>query len=266
MVSLNLPAGASGDGAAWGDYDNDGYLDLVVTCFGAPTALFHNNGDGTFTRDFSGDPGKDGGPGIYTTSCAWVDYDNDGFLDLFTARNTQDSSLISNLLYHNDGNTNGWLKLKLVGSVSNRSAIGAKVKVRATIGGKTIWQLREINSGGGWDVVPLVAHFGLGSATNIDVVRIEWPSGVVQELHNQAPRQLLTITEPPQLNISAPIGADSLHLSLIGVLGSTYELQTSSDLNHWTHWTTLTSTNRTMTLTDSTTNAPSARFYRAVMP
>jgi hypothetical protein len=265
MVSLGLPAGASANGAAWGDYDNDGYLDLVVTCIGAPTALFHNNGDGTFTRIFDGDPVKDGGPGISTTSCAWVDYDNDGFLDLFTARNTQDTYLISNLLYHNEGNTNGWLKVRLVGSVSNRSAIGAKVRVRATIGGKTFWQLREINSGGGWDVVPLVAHFGLGNATNIDVLRIEWPSGAVQELHNQAPRQMLTITEPPQLKIPGPIAGDSVQLSLIGLLGSSYELQTSSDLNNWTPWTTLTSTNRTMTLTDSLANTPSARFYRAVM-
>ena len=265
MVSLGLSGGASANGAAWGDYDNDGYLDLVVTCIGAPTALFHNNGDGTFTRIFDGDPVKDGGPGIVSTSCAWVDYDNDGFLDLFIARNTQDVYPSSNLLYHNEGNTNGWLEVKLIGSASNRSAIGAKIKVHATIGGKTFWQLREVNSGGGWDVVPLVAHFGLGNATNIDVVRIEWPSGAVQELHNQAPRQMLTITEPPQLTFSGPTAAYSAQLSLIGVVGSTYELQTSSDLSNWTHWTTLTSTNRTMTSIDSIANTSSARFYRAVM-
>jgi hypothetical protein len=155
--------------------------------------------------------------------------------------------------------------VKLIGSASNRSAIGAKIKVRATIGGKTFWQLREMNSGGGWDVVPLVAHFGLGNATNIEVVRIEWPSGVVQELHNQAARQILTITEPPQLKLAGSITADSVYLSLIGVAGATFEIQSSSDLNKWTAWTTITSTNRTMTLTDPTANMSSARFYRAVM-
>jgi hypothetical protein len=265
MVSLGLPSGASANGATWGDYDNDGYLDLVVTCSGAPTALFHNNGDGSFTQDFSGDPGQDGGPGIVTTSCAWVDYDNDGFLDLFTARNTGGDHLISNLLYHNDGNTNGWLEVKLIGSVSNRSAIGAKVKVRATIGGKSFWQLREINSGGGWDVVPLVAHFGLGDATNIDIVRIEWPSGLVQELTNQAARQILTITEPPQLKIAGPIATNSLNLSLIGVQGTSYDIQSSTNLNNWTQWTNITSTARTTTITDSTATTSPARFYRAVM-
>jgi hypothetical protein len=265
MVSLGLPAGATANGAAWGDYDNDGYLDLVVTCIGAPTLLFHNNGDGTFTKILTGSEVSDGGSGIYTATCSWVDYDNDGFLDLFLTRNTQGAYLISNLLYHNDGNTNAWLEVKLVGSVSNRSAIGAKVRVRATIGGKTFWQMREINTGGGWDVVPLVAHFGLGNATNIEVIRIEWPSGTVQELDNRAPRQILTVTEPPQLKIAAPTAADSLQLSLIGIVGSSYELQTSSDLNNWTHWTTLTSTNRTTTLTDSIANTSSARFYRALM-
>jgi hypothetical protein len=264
-VSLSLPGGALPNGAAWGDYDNDGYLDLVVTCIGAPTLLFHNNGDGTFTQILTGDPGNDGGAGIFTATCAWVDYDNDGFLDLFLTRNTQGAYLISNLLYHNDGNTNAWIELKLIGSASNHSAIGAKVRVRATIGGKTFWQVREINTGGGWDVVPLVAHFGLGNATNIEVLRIEWPSGTVQELHNQLPRQILTITEPPQLGISAVPSADLVSLSLVGAVGTTYELQTTSDFNGWTPWTTFICTNRTMTFTDSTTTNRS-RFYRAIVP
>jgi enediyne biosynthesis protein E4 len=264
MLSPDIPAGASANGAAWGDYDNDGYLDLVMTFVGAPNALFHNNGDGSFTQILSGDPVHDGGAGIFTASCAWVDYDNDGFLDLFITRNTQDAFPISNLLYHNTGNSNGWLEVKLIGTVSNRSAIGAKVRVRATIGGKTFWQLREITTGGGWDVVPLVAHFGLGDATNIDVIRIEWPSGAVQELHDQAPRRILTITEPPQLMISGALPAGSLQVSVIGAVGFSYEVQTSKDLSTWTPWTTITNTSRTMTITDTSVTNPSARFYRAL--
>jgi hypothetical protein len=92
---------------------------------------------------------------------------------------------------------NNWFKFKLVGTVSNRGAIGAKVRVRATIGGKTFWQLQELSGGSGWeaqnDVRP---NFGLGDAKIIDTVRIEWPSGIVQELHNVAPKQFLTVTEP----------------------------------------------------------------------
>jgi hypothetical protein len=112
-------------------------------------------------------------------------------------------------------------------------------------------------------VVPLVAHFGLGNATNIEVIRIEWPSGAVQELRNQPLRQILTITELPQLSIPGPFSSDLLQLSLVGAVGSTYELQTSTDFKNWTTWTTLLSTNRTMTFTDSVTTNTS-RFYRAV--
>jgi hypothetical protein len=140
--------------------------------------------------------------GIECYSPTWVDVDNDGFLDLFVTRNS--GGPISNLLYHNGGNSNAWLKVKLVGTVSNRSAVGAKVHVRATVGGKTLWQLRQIDAGGGWNVVPLVAHFGLGDATNVDTLRIEWPSGTVQEFANITPRQTLTITEPPRLLASTP--------------------------------------------------------------
>ena len=105
----------------------------------------------------------------------------------------------SSFLYRNNGNANAWLKLKLVGSVANRSAIGAKVRVRTVISGASRWQMREITAGD-FGMNSLIAHFGLGDATNADLVRIEWPSGAVQELHDVAPRQLLTLTEPPRLN------------------------------------------------------------------
>jgi hypothetical protein len=85
------------------------------------------------------------------------------------------------LLFRNDlASGSHWLVLRLVGSVSNRSGIGAKVRVRAVIGGAPRWQMREIlasHSFGGHHA--LEAHFGLGDATVVDSVRIEWPSGIV---------------------------------------------------------------------------------------
>jgi hypothetical protein len=152
-------------------------------------SLYHNNGDGTFTAVSLGSLTSDVGT---CWSCGWADYDNDGFLDLFVANGGG-----QNLLYRNNGNSNGWVKVRCVGSVSNRSAIGAKVRVKAFYRGASRWQLREIFGGDGCgNIQPLLAHFGLGDATNIDTIRIEWPSGIAQELYNLAPRQSLTITEP----------------------------------------------------------------------
>jgi hypothetical protein len=166
--------GPTHQGYAWGDFDNDGYLDLFTTSEDGANALFHNNGDGTFSRVASGSPSNDG---FSDTShvCTWVDYDNDGFLDLFVANQNG-----RNYLYHNNGNRNVWLEVKCVGTASNRSAIGTIVRVKATIGGKNLWQMRQITGGdGGFATAPLVAHFGLGDAEIVDVLRIEWPSGIV---------------------------------------------------------------------------------------
>ena len=126
-----------------------------------------------------------------------------GFLDLIVPRGaTTRCSTI--LLYRNNGNSNSWFKIKLVGTVSNRSAIGAKVRLKATIGGRTFWQLREINIGNGFTSGPLEAHFGLNDATNIDVVRIEWPSGVVQTMTNVAAKQFLTVVEHQEAQMADP--------------------------------------------------------------
>lgn len=170
---LSHSPGAGSSGCAWGDYDNDGYLDLFVSNYNGHNQLFHNDGNGTFTEIFSGSPANDGGAGVFYAAPSWVDYDNDGFLDLFVAGGSTDNGPGKNLLYRNNGNSNAWLEIKCVGTVSNRSAIGAKVRARASIAGKTFWQLREIKQGGGHNSAPLVAHFGLGDATNVEMLRIE---------------------------------------------------------------------------------------------
>src|SRR5262249_14035468 len=133
-----------------------------------------------------------------SVGCAWGDYDNDGFLDLFVANGGVVRSE-NNFLYHNNGNSNSWLKVKCIGTVSNRSAIGAKLHATATINGKTVRQLREISAGNGSCQNALEVHFGLGNATNVDTLRIEWPSGTVQELRNVPTKRFLTVTESPRL-------------------------------------------------------------------
>ena len=71
------------------------------------------------------------------------------------------------------------------------------VRVEAEIGGKVLRQMRDISGGGnGGGQNDVRASFGLGEATHIDTVVIEWPSGTVQELHDLGVRQFLTVTEP----------------------------------------------------------------------
>ena len=249
---------------AWGDYDNDGYLDLFVTTAGPNYVnyLYHNNGNGTFTRVLTGNVATDVG---FSYGCAWGDYDNDGFLDLFVARGA-DGQPPANSLYHNNGNSNAWLKVKLVGTVSNHSAIGAKVRVHASIGGKTFWQLREINTGDGFCAGSLEADFGLGDATNADIVRIEWPSGTVQEFENVAAKQSLTYTEPSRLLTTSTGGVPQF--SLKGGRGFQYAIDSSPDLVTWSPIGTLTITNLNgiAQIVDPNPPASDQRFYRAASP
>jgi hypothetical protein len=185
-------------------------------------------------------------------------------LDLFVAGGWTDQGQPGkNLLYHNDGNTNNWLEVKLVGTVSNRAAIGAKVRARATIAGKSFWQLREINQGGGHCSLPLIAHFGLGDATNVEVLRIEWPSGATQELHSVSAKQILTLIEPPRLLAGTLNGAPQF--SVKGGRGFRYNIEVSEGLQNWTPLGTVAISNLSGIGIITDTNATTlARFYRAI--
>lgn len=183
----------NGHGCGWADYDNDGYLDLIVANRLGANFFYHNNGDGTFSRVTTGVVATDVADAV---AAAWADYDNDGFPDLCVTEQTG----YSNRLYRNNGNSNEWLTVGCSGRVSNRTGIGAKVRVKARIAGKSVWQLREISGGGGLGSQnDLRAGFGLGSATNVELLRIEWPSGIVQEFHDVPSRQFLGVTEPEAL-------------------------------------------------------------------
>ena len=89
--------GGNSTGCAWADYDKDGYVDLFVCNRNQPNFLYHNNGNGTFTKITTGaivtNNSNSGG-------CAWADYDNDGYPDLFVAN----AGPAADFLYHNNGN------------------------------------------------------------------------------------------------------------------------------------------------------------------
>ncbi|MEK7347576.1 MAG: ASPIC/UnbV domain-containing protein, partial [Candidatus Eisenbacteria bacterium] len=168
----------------WGDYDNDGDLDLYLANYGSANRLLRNDGASVFTALTSGPLGDAGN----STGVAWGDYDGDGDLDLYLAN---DGS--SNVLMRNDlANGNHWLHLDLVGLVSNRSAIGTRVRVVA--GG--LHQIQEVSGGSGYlSQNSLTLEFGLGAAAVADSVEISWPSGYVETYVAVPADQRLTVTE-----------------------------------------------------------------------
>jgi len=133
--------------------------------------------------------------------------------------------------------------------------------------------MREISGIGAVDGGSgLLAHFGLGDATNVDVLRIEWPSGIVQELTNVAPKQFLTITEQQVGVTEAPgltesrSGDGTVQLSLTGQTNLLYAIEASTNLVQWTKIGVRTNLTGTAEFTDrAATNYPQ-RFYRAVAP
>jgi hypothetical protein len=273
VIPLTLPECFAGH---WGDYDNDGDLDLVICVAQARAQFFQNNGDGSFTIITS----LNLGDGTKVGQGAWGDYDNDGFLDLVLVPN---NFLVANtFLYHNNGtnggNGNHWLMIKLEGTVANRAAIGAKVRVRATIGGQTVWQVREISRHiRSHD--DLRAHFGLGDATNAEIVRVEWPSGQVTEMRDVAVSQILTITESPLIEPLAGAGEmvknGAFQFELRSHPGMAWDVHASDHLHHFSETCTcsngywkphccVTNTTGAVIVTDTNVQGAATRFYKAV--
>jgi len=172
-----------GHSASWADYDNDGWLDLYLCNEQQANRLFRNIA-GDFEEATVAPLDLDD-----TSFCGvWADYDGDGDLDLYVTTNGGE-----NHLFRNDRPLGaGWMQVKLVGVVSNWSAIGAKVRLRS--GGA--WQLRQVGAGSGYSGESWsVASFGLGDAGAADSIVVEWPSGLVQRLGGGFAGYRLTITE-----------------------------------------------------------------------
>ena len=247
----------AGMGTAAGDYDRDGYLDLVKTNFANDTSnLYRNNGDGTFEEvskgtglsqvtkylgwgaaflDYDNDTwldillvnghvypevegkvagqtfrqarvlyrNQDGkrfanvsglsGPGITderpSRGMAVGDYDNDGDIDVFVNNMGETPSLLKN----QGGSRQAFLSLVLVGTKSNRNGIGAKVTL--TAGGRK--QFSEVRSGSSFmSHNDFRLHFGLANLSEVERIEIYWPSGIRQVIENVKMNQFLQVVEP----------------------------------------------------------------------
>jgi hypothetical protein len=151
------------------DFDNDGFVDILVS--GDNHHLFRNNGDKTFTQvanPFSNQQME---------SFAVGDLNSDGFLDVYGgyAYVYTTPSNIPDALWINNGNSNHYYGLNLRGQQSNRSGVGAKVRLYSALGIQT----REVRSGESYGISnSLQIHFGLGALTQVDSVVVDWPSGI----------------------------------------------------------------------------------------
>jgi hypothetical protein len=190
-----------GWGAGFADFDNDGLLDLLFVNgnvypeleqffagyrYKNPRILLRNLGAGVFENlsDRSGTAITD----LHSSrGCAFGDFDNDGKVDVAIMNMSEPPSLLHNQATNN----NRWLKLKLIGTKSNRSAIGARAFVTAA--GRR--QRQEVLSQSSfYSQSDLRLHFGLGSANSADV-ELRWPSGLVEVYRDVQANQILSLKE-----------------------------------------------------------------------
>jgi hypothetical protein len=182
------------------DYDLDGWQDIFVANghieediervqkrikYRQPPHLFRNLGNGKFA-EVTDQMGPSFSTSRVDRGAAYADIDNDGDLDLLIMTNAGPA-----LLFRNDGGTNQSLRVKLVGTRSNRDGIGAVVRVTSS-GGR---QSQMLKSGGYLSSSELVLTFGLGSDRKASSVEIAWPSGQIDRLSNLDAGQTVTVQE-----------------------------------------------------------------------
>jgi len=194
VAAVSLPY--VGWGTKFFDYDNDGWVDLLVVnghvypqlpTYRQRNLVHHNNRDGTFTEVGAqlGAPFAEKRTG---RGAAFGDIDNDGDVDVII--NNLDGT--PQLLRNEGGNANNSVLIKLIGTKSNRDGIGARVTVVAG----DLKQLDEVHSGDSYlSQSDMRLPFGLEKRTKVDLIEVHWPSGVVDKIANVNANKILTIKE-----------------------------------------------------------------------
>lgn len=240
--------------SAWGDFDNDGDMDVLVgSSAGTNHKLMRNDG-GTFTNVTVGS----GVDAFMGSSIEWTthDFDNDGYLDVlggggmlmnngdmtFTAIDIDQGNgpigdlnddgfldIVNNTqLFLNNGNANHWLSVSTVGTTSNADGIGARVEITSAMG----TQIRDIRSGDGFKYMSsLNAHFGLAADSVVNDVTVYWPSGEISLLHDVTADQHIVIVEGLSTAVNEAAPADGLVLFPNPVENTLY-VRGAKDLNN----------------------------------
>jgi hypothetical protein len=206
-LSFSSGVGINNNYVAWGcgfiDYDNDGWPDIVQInghvypeidnynfgeTFKNPRLVYRNLGNGRF-KDVSAEMGPGISARFSSRGAAFGDYDNDGGMDVLILNMNDLPSLLHNV----GGNKQNWIKIKLLGSRCNRTAIGARVRVTAG----THTQMDEVH--GGTSVMSqsdLRLHFGLGKVETVDLIEVKWPTTQkIEQFKQVKANQILTIRE-----------------------------------------------------------------------
>jgi enediyne biosynthesis protein E4 len=197
-----------GWGCGFFDMDNDGWLDILVcnghvypeveqlkteAAYAQRKLLYKNLRNGRFE-----DVSFKTGPGISTPAtargCAFGDFDNDGDLDI-VANTVND---YPQLIRCDSTTKNNWIKVRTIGTKSNRSGIGARIRCvsRSPESSKPLEQIDEVRSGGSYfSQNDLRLHFGLGKADKVDLIEIRWPTGQIDTIKNVAANRVIYVKE-----------------------------------------------------------------------
>lgn len=190
----------SGWSVGFVDYDNDGWKDLYsangdvdnLTVNAKQHDTMFRNVDGKTLADVSEEMGPDFAFLGYQRGSAFVDLNNDGFMDLVvTSLNEKPRMLMNNAIVKNH-----WIMLDLEGTKSNRDGIGAAIQLETASGRKL--HNHVTTSVGFMSSSDRRVHFGLGAESKIAYVEIRWPSGMVQRIEKPAADQILKVTEAEQ--------------------------------------------------------------------
>jgi hypothetical protein len=211
-LTFSSGIGVNNNYVAWGcgfvDYDNDGWQDIIQVnghvypeidsyklsqTFKNPRLVYRNLGNGHF-KDVSAEMGPGISEHYSSRGAAFGDYDNDGGIDVLVLNMNDTPSL----LHNQGGNKQNWIKIKLVGTKCNRTAIGARVKV--TTGKHTQAphvQMDEVHSGTSvMSQSDLRLHFGLGKSEAVDLIEVQWPTTQkIERFTAVKANQILTIRE-----------------------------------------------------------------------